>query len=89
MNSDIREIIEGVKNGTISTEDAVLMLKNRQIVRFALLNQHVSRFFYFALSKSSSQILEEISLGIRQSPRGERETLPTFTPSGKHERLNC
>ena len=29
------------------------------------------------------------SLGMRQSPRGERLTLPTLGPSGMHERLNC
>ena len=29
------------------------------------------------------------SLGMRQSPRGESATEPTFTPSGKQERLNC
>ena len=29
------------------------------------------------------------SLGIRQSPLGERHTLPTFTPSGIQFRLNC
>ena len=28
------------------------------------------------------------SLGIRQSPRGDRLTVPTFGPSGRHERLN-
>ena len=29
------------------------------------------------------------SLGIRQSPRGERVTLPTLGPSGRQLRLNC
>jgi hypothetical protein len=28
------------------------------------------------------------SLGMRQSPRGDRLMLPTFGPSGTHERLN-
>ena len=27
--------------------------------------------------------------GIRQSPRGESVTVPTFGPSGRQERLNC
>ena len=31
----------------------------------------------------------EASLGIRQSPRGERLIEPTFGPSGRQERLNC
>ena len=29
------------------------------------------------------------SLGIRQSPRGDSATEPTFGPSGIAERLNC
>lgn len=29
------------------------------------------------------------SEGMRQSPRGDSDTLPTFGPSGRHERLNC
>lgn len=32
---------------------------------------------------------EEASLGIRQSPLGERLTDPTLGPSGRQERLNC
>ena len=36
-----------------------------------------------------SQIVELASLGIRQSPLGERVTLPTFGASGRQERLNC
>ena len=31
----------------------------------------------------------EASLGIRQSPRGDRLTDPTFGPSGNADRLNC
>ncbi|MNP82856.1 hypothetical protein D3C76_1816280 [compost metagenome] len=40
-------------------------------------------------STSFSHSAAEASLGIRQSPRGERLTVPTFGPSGKQERLNC
>lgn len=40
-----------------------------------------SRFF--------NQIAALASLGIRKSPLGERETDPTFGPSGRQERLNC
>ena len=29
------------------------------------------------------------SSGIRQSPRGERLTVPTFGPAGRVVRLNC
>lgn len=35
------------------------------------------------------QTMEEASLGMRQSPRGESDTLPTRGPSGMQERLNC
>ena len=45
---------------------------------------------YFPIFSSSfSHIFRELSDGIRQSPRGESATLPTFGPSGIHERLNC
>ena len=43
----------------------------------------------YSRSTSSSQILPLASLGIRQSPRGLRQTEPTFTPSGRQLRLNC
>ena len=45
--------------------------------------------YYSMLSISFSQTLAEASLGIRQSPRGESVTVPTFGPSGRHDRLNC
>ncbi len=40
-------------------------------------------------ASSFNQISTEASLGIRQSPRGLREMLPTLGPSGRQERLNC
>ena len=40
-------------------------------------------------SRSRSHRAAEASLGIRQSPRGERATVPTFGPSGTQLRLNC
>ena len=43
----------------------------------------------YSASASSSQSAAEASEGIRQSPRGERATEPTLTPSGRQERLNC
>ena len=43
----------------------------------------------FRLSHSFSHSQLAASDGIRQSPRGESEQLPTFGPSGRHERLNC
>ena len=44
---------------------------------------------HFKFFASSSQSAAEASEGMRQSPRGESETEPTFTPSGRQERLNC
>jgi hypothetical protein len=37
----------------------------------------------------SNHISALASLGIRQSPRGDNATEPTFGPSGMAERLNC
>jgi hypothetical protein len=36
-----------------------------------------------------SQMVEDASLGIIQSPRGLKEHGVTLGPSGRHERLNC
>ena len=43
----------------------------------------------YKFSISLSQIAELASLGIRQSPLGLIEILPTLGPSGRQERLNC
>lgn len=40
-------------------------------------------------SRSASQSALLASLGMRQSPRGERLTEPTLGPSGRQLRLNC
>ena len=39
-------------------------------------------------SISASQLVQSASDGMRQSPRGDKLTVPTFGPSGKQERLN-
>ncbi len=44
---------------------------------------------YCRSSSSRSHRAAEASLGIRQSPRGERVTEPTLGPSGRQLRLNC
>ena len=44
---------------------------------------------FSSLFLPSINTLATASDGIRQSPRGESDTVPTFTPSGEHERLNC
>ncbi len=46
-------------------------------------------FYAFNSSISASHKADTASLGIRQSPRGDRATEPTLGPSGKQERLNC
>ena len=43
----------------------------------------------FKFSHSLIHNEAQASLGMRQSPRGDNPTMPTFGPSGKHERLNC
>ena len=42
MNEDIRSILEGVKNGTVSTEDALLALKEEPFcdIDFAKIDLH-------------------------------------------------
>ena len=44
---------------------------------------------FYRFSRSFIQTAAQASLGIRQSPLGERATLPIFGPSGRQERLNC
>lgn len=45
--------------------------------------------YHYSCSHSCNHNAELASLGIRQSPRGLKETDPTLGPSGKQERLNC
>lgn len=45
--------------------------------------------FSYSSAISFSQSVAIASLGIRQSPRGERLMEPTFGPSGRQLRLNC
>lgn len=40
-------------------------------------------------STSRSHRAADASLGMRQSPRGDKLTVPTLGPSGRQERLNC
>lgn len=75
--------------------------KNKPCKRIDVFNLHgLSKIFDFDKKRgdgpyassfliSSIQSRMEASLGIRQSPRGERQTLPTLTPSGMQFRLNC
>ena len=67
----------------VGTCDAV-----RFLLDIPLLSMDES-FDYFKLSNSLCHMAQEASLGIFQSPLGERLILPTFPPSGIQERLNC
>lgn len=49
----------------------------------------IGRYIHIISSISLSHILQTASLGILQSPLGERLIVPTFGPSGMQERLNC
>ena len=52
-------------------------------------SSHHTPHTFHKLSHSFSHIALDASLGMRQSPRGLRLTLPTLGPSGRQERLNC
>ncbi len=43
----------------------------------------------YNVSNTSIQTASQASLGILRSPLGEMDTVPTFGPSGRQERLNC
>ena len=43
----------------------------------------------YSVSSSVCHSVHWASLGIRQSPRGDRATVPTLGPSGRQLRLNC
>ena len=49
----------------------------------------IFRTMLYRFSHSFSQLADDASLGMLQSPRGERLHVPTFGPSGRQERLNC
>ncbi len=50
--------------------------------------QAYSRSLTYIVSRSSSQSFASASEGILQSPRGDRLTVPTLGPSGRHVLLN-
>lgn len=66
--------------------DTFIFIKNSLRLRLYFFRKNIERC-YFLNPHISPQSL--ISLAIRRLPRGERSILPTFTPSGIHERLNC
>ena len=44
---------------------------------------------YYKVSISRIHTFTDASLGMRRSPRGDSAIVPTFGPSGMHDRLNC
>ena len=68
----------------IQVNDTPLMKQNDKIKVAIATKKH-----NYSCSKSASHSVRQASLGIRQSPLGERVTLPTFGASGRQERLNC
>ena len=50
---------------------------------------YIVEFYGFTRRRSFKKTSALASLGMRQSPLGESATEPTFTPSGRQERLNC
>ncbi len=66
-----------------------IKMQVKQNTHFIFRFTHIRITYYFIFFKSSNQIVAHASLGILRSPRGETATVPTFGPSGRHERLNC
>ena len=62
--------------------------KNGGICRSHIPPQTYS-FFLYNCSHCCIHSALTASDGIRQSPRGDKVTVPTFGPSGRQERLNC
>ena len=65
-----------------------LEIKKTTLKRFEGSCRYENIHFYNN-SSSSIQIRTQASDGIMRSPRGDTESVPTFGPSGRQERLNC
>ena len=70
---------QNTEHGTLNTEHGTLNTEHG--------TRNSSNLKLQTLQTSTSNSVA--SLGIRQSPLGERLMDPTFGPSGMHERLNC
>ena len=70
-------------------EGILLVLAMVMLIGFSVKAGMFPMHAWLPTDTSRSHAAEEASEGIRQSPRGERHTLPTLGPSGIHERLNC
>ena len=66
-----------------------VFLHNKEFYYLFTESYYYTVLYIVRLSHSFCHTAEDASEGIRQSPRGDRLTLPTFGPSGRHERLNC
>ena len=79
---------QGVLRGFLYGAD--IEPSTRQLVAVVRrLFRRLKNLYGFTRRKSLRNTSALQSLGMRQSPRGESATEPTFTPSGKQERLNC
>ena len=65
-----------------------LLLQRQQTLHLGVLGTRY-QFHDYKSSHSFNHNVLLASLGMRQSPRGESDTLPTLGPSGRQERLNC
>ena len=64
----------------------------RTVLTLSFLHSGQEPFFFFLAaicSSSASHNAALASLGMRQSPRGDRETVTTLGPSGRQDLLNC
>lgn len=68
----------------VMKKSSFLLQRKRKKIIFCCLSVE-----FYSDSASRSHSDTEASLGMRQSPRGERLIEPTFGPSGRAERLNC
>lgn len=75
-------------NSRILNTNCILIIKLYQKENPAIRRGEKTLYDYSA-SHCFSQRAETASDGIRQSPRGDSVTVPTFGPSGRQERLNC
>lgn len=70
-------------------ERALSRVRGNLLPSFVVFSAALKNLYGFTRRKSLRNTSALQSLGMRQSPRGESATEPTFTPSGKQERLNC
>ena len=68
---------------------AAVLRAKECVMKTATTIQENAEDIYAEAQQINEDRAAQASLGIRQSPRGERVTLPTLGPSGRQLRLNC